>query len=47
MVGRRWEVERRRCKGRQLDPSGRDKAEWKTDECGERGGGAEVEERSA
>lgn len=29
-----------RSKGRRSDPSGPDKAEWKTDECGERGGGA-------
>ncbi len=33
------EVEKQGCKGRQSDPSGPDKAEWKTDECGEQGGG--------
>lgn len=27
------------CNQRQLDPSGPDKAEWKTDECGEADGG--------
>lgn len=32
-------AEKRGCKGRQSDPSGPDKAEWKTDECGERGRG--------
>lgn len=32
-------VEKWGCKGRQSDPSGPDKEEWKTDECGERGGG--------
>lgn len=32
------EAETRGCKGRQSDPSGPDKAEWKTDECGEQGG---------
>lgn len=40
--GRWWwwgeAVEKRGCKGRQLDPSGPDNAEWKTDDCGERGG---------
>lgn len=30
-------VEKQGCKRRQSDPSGSDKAEWKTDECGERG----------
>lgn len=42
--GERWlgggwgAVEKRGCKGRQLDPSGPDKTEWKTDDCGEHGG---------
>lgn len=27
------------CNQRQSDPSGPDKAEWKTDECGEADGG--------
>lgn len=44
MVGRtggRGAVEKWGCKGRRSDPSGPDKAEWKTDECGERDGGGE------
>lgn len=37
-MGGGGKVEKRGCKGRQSDPSGPDKAEWKTDECGEQGG---------
>lgn len=37
----RGEAEERGCKGRQWDPSGPDKTEWKTDECGECGGETE------
>lgn len=33
-MAKNWSLE-----GRRSDPSGPDKAEWKTDECGERGGG--------
>lgn len=35
VVGRRGEVAKSRCRERQSDPSGPDKAESKTDECGE------------
>lgn len=45
MVGRSGGgVENWGCKGRQSDPSGPDKAEWKTDECGEQEGEAGGEE---
>ncbi len=46
MVGGRREVGKRGCEGRQSDPSGHDKAEWKTDECGERGGSGGMERGS-
>lgn len=40
-------VEELGCKGRQSDPSGVDKAEWKTHVCGERGGGGDGMEQGS